>query len=599
MSDKETDQESTGSAPVPQRTMLEELSRLTRRDPDKLTGLLRQVPLESQTELALRLPVQERLAFLLHSPKPMRLVRSIPDADFYLTVREAGPIDAAPLLRLASYDQLQHLIDLESWRSQRFDADRSGAWVAMLLEADEKALSRFVRQADEELLAILLRSWVRVEQIEYEDGAEKHGHGISEAGTDEALVTPDGYYYFTPSVPEHAAAIRRLLQILFQEFPERYQQALWAAQWELPAELEEKALHWRQSRLEEHGFPAWEEALGIYAPPTGARRCAEPVPASDAQTPEASHAPLMLFGSGSLLAEGLERVPAKAMERALQEIASLANAVLIADELDSGEPAAHRLALEKAASLIDIALAARGAGDPSLAGQLLIDIPAKELFREGYAHVAALQHEATRLVSEGWPAGRPGALDLLDSPVREQVRALLEPRPAFIPGQAEDDAGHPRDFRTLEEIEQARVAIEMARVIGWLLVERLGLDAERMLATAADGLHAPRFSTAALTLLAWHATRGELQGDPLPEDVVADFLRDFASRRTASPDAAERALEKLIRELNKRLALEPRVVSLLLAFGRFCLEKLAEECSSLDPGLPVDRRFVSCLLLAD
>ena len=44
---------------------------------------------------------------------------------------------------------------------------------------------------------------------------------------------------------------------------------MWMAQWELPSELEEQALHWRQSRLEEHGFPDWEEALSVYAPPEG------------------------------------------------------------------------------------------------------------------------------------------------------------------------------------------------------------------------------------------------------------------------------------------------------------------------------------------
>ena len=35
------------------------------------------------------------------------------------------------------------------------------------------------------------------------------------------------------------------------------------------------------------------------------------------------------------------------------------------------------------------------------------------------------------------------------------------------------------------------------------------------------------------------------------------------------------------------------------AFGRACLEKLAEECSGLDPGAPVDPRYISCLMVSE
>jgi len=35
----------------------------------------------------------------------------------------------------------------------------------------------------------------------------------------------------------------------------------------------------------------------------------------------------------------------------------------------------------------------------------------------------------------------------------------------------------------------------------------------------------------------------------------------------------------------------------LTAFGRACCEELAAECGALDPGVPVDPRYVSCLLI--
>ena len=44
--------------------------------------------------------------------------------------------------------------------------------------------------------------------------------------------------------------------------------------------------------------------------------------------------------------------------------------------------------------------------------------------------------------------------------------------------------------------------------------------------------------------------------------------------------------------------LQPREAAVLSSFGRYALERLADECGSLDPGVPVDPRHLSCLLLA-
>jgi hypothetical protein len=140
----------------------------------------------------------------------------------------------------------------------------------------------------------------------------------------------------------------------------------------------------------------------------------------------------------------------------------------------------------------------------------------------------------------------------------------------------------------------------MAEVVGALVVDRLGLDVPRVLERSGDpGAPPCRFSTILLTVLAWHATRGELRGDPLPGDVTADFLRTVASRKTADADAPARALDRLVAALADAQALSPRETAVLTAFGRFCLEQLDEECGGLDPGVPVDRHCVSCLLAGD
>ncbi len=570
-----------------------ELVELARRKPERLAERLGELPVREQAELVLRVNPRERLNLLLNAPKPMRLVRALPDGDLYLTVREIGPLDATPLLRLASANQLRHLLDLESWRKDRFDAKRSGSWVALLLEAGEPALRRFLKQAEDELLCLLLDKWVRVEQLEYEDSPEVHGHGVSEAGTEQGFVTPDGYHRFSPAIAEHAPAIRRLLQIFYQEQPDRYQRIVWSALWELPSEVEERALAWRQSRLEEHGFPAWEEALDVYAAPSGSRAHPSLPAAADPDGLRAGRSPLMPLEVRVDLAAAIDTLGGESRERVLHEAVSLANRLLVADGGDAGEPAAHRAVLQKAAGYVGIALTVRGADAPGPAGRLLEQIPLLELFREGYAMAVELQAAARRMVREGWPKGDERALSLLDSPIQERVEALLAPRPLYFEAGAEGKEGRPREFRGVEELEETRVSLEMADLVGSLLLDRMGLTPP-----VANEAEPPRLSMLFLTIMAWHHVRGELRGDPLPPEVVADVLRTVASRRTAGPEAPARALETLVRGVAQAYRLEPRKVALLEGFGRYALERLGAECATLDPGVPVYPRQVSCLLVA-
>ena len=80
---------------------LRELAELARRKPDEIGEHLAGLSLREQAELALRLPPRERLEVLLHAPRPMRLVRTLPHVEFYLTVRGGSWLDDARACRSA------------------------------------------------------------------------------------------------------------------------------------------------------------------------------------------------------------------------------------------------------------------------------------------------------------------------------------------------------------------------------------------------------------------------------------------------------------------------------------------------------------------
>ncbi len=567
------------------------LSRIAREQPDRLAEVLAAVPLRRQAELALALEPQDRLEVLLHAPKPMRLVRALPPGELYLTVRETGPTDALPLLALAAPRQIVHLMDLEAWRGDRFDARRSGAWAAVLLEAGEPAIRAFLRHADDALLALLVHQWLRVEPIEMDDTPPVKGPGESETGDERGFVSPDGYYRFSPLIEEHGPAAQSILRIFFSDQPARYRQVLWSSRWELPAELEEQALRWRQSRLEEYGFLPWDEAIEVYAPPAGGDvRPVLEVATGDDVLP-APRAPLKaLEGRGFPLA-ALDRLDDAGREGVLAELASLANRVLVADSADPGDPRQHRAALEKVAGYVRIALDRRGIDDAASAARTITEVSVLELFREGHEPLARLQSLARRMVREGWAAREGRALELLDSPLRERVLGLLEPRPMYVDLAAGPRRHALRDFHETSEVEETERAVRMAQAIGDMF-ERLGLAPETF-----SGPDRPRFSTLLMTMLAWQATERSLRCEPLPQGRVADFLRNVVSRRTAPPDAPLRAWRALLAALLSRQALNETDVPLIDAFARACLEQLSTECGSLEPGTPVDPRFVSSLLL--
>lgn len=550
-----------------------ELGRLARESPGELKARLGGLPLRLQAELALRLPARERLELLLHAPKPAALVRALPDSEFYLTVREIGAEDALPLLSLGSPPQLVHLFDLESWRKDRFDAERAGAWAALLFEAGQDALLRWLRAADDEFLALLFQKWARARPVEAEEARDPGEAGETEA----SLLSPDGFFRFDPAPAAHAPAVRGLAETFFGEAPARYLGILRAAQLELPSEIEEQEYRWRWSRLEEHGFPPQEEAFTIYAPPAGTRIHPQPLAPLEPDSVAVARAPLRLLSGRSLIAGAAELLPAASRDRLLHEVASVANHVLVADALDLGDPEAHRAALARAASYIGLALLARGARDEEAAARALEEIPAIELFREGYAVAARLAERAHRLAREGWVAVHPRAVELLDPPLRLRLRGLLEPRPLYFDARATDPKEAFRDFRTPEEIEETNIALETADCAGEVLLRRMGVDVGALLRLEGGAEpRPPRLGAVLLTVMVWNAVTGDRRFEPLPPSVASEFIRSATGPEAAV--TAERALEDLLRGLAGDLHLAEREVAILRGLGRACLAALREEC---------------------
>jgi hypothetical protein len=572
-----------------------DLRPLVKKDPEGLKARLAALPPRDQTELALRLPPRDRLELLLHAPKPMALVRSLPDFELYLTVREVGPLDAEPLLALASAEQLEHVVDLESWRGDRFDPDRSGAWAALFLEAGEPTLRRFLRKSDDETLILLFRKWLRIHPLEIDHEEPTRGHGLTEAGDERGFLSPDGAHLFSPTIAEHAPAARRFAEILYLDDQERYLGIVHAAKFELPSELEERALQFRTSRLEEHGFVRKEEALEIYAAPRGVGAL---VPVASAMDEGRSIPPRSLVlgvgTEGSLLHAALNRMPSGEREAVLLGLVSLANRVLVADDGDTGEPSAHRRSLGKAAGYSVAALEARGAADPIVAAELLARVPPLELFRETHARLSTLQDRGRRLFGGGlWGTNDAESLARVDAPLRTKLAGLLLPRPLYYDENREVEPF--RDFAALAEIEEIALALDLVERVGAVLGTALSADLAAL--DAARTGHAespPRMSSLLLTAAGWHAARGDLRLAPLPADAAAAFVRLAGD----GPQAARALVDAFVAACASAFRLADADRAALERFARASAERLAHDVRGVAPASPLDSDRLPCLVLA-
>ena len=140
--------------------------------------------------------------------------------------------------------------------------------------------------------------------------------------------------------------------------------------WELPLETEEWALRWRTGRLEDLGFPSWDEAMGIYGyvRPDERARLGEAGSAIDV---EAWRLPVWLpnlpvgADAGHAVFRAIARLDDDERRTCFYAFVALANRVAVADGMDLGDAEAIPTAIEKAA-----AVASRGLEYVSAENQL-------------------------------------------------------------------------------------------------------------------------------------------------------------------------------------------------------------------------------------
>lgn len=418
---------------------------------------------------------------LLAAPDLAAEVAGLEPLEAYFLVKELGLDQALPILRLLSPEQLETCIDLDGWHRYDFSADNLDQWLTAFALDGPEALAQAFFALDYVLQLLFLAKTVTVYDPDTDQVPE-----IADDEESNRAMTPDGFYLLELKgelpLGGHPFAI---LDALYQYDPGSTQRLLSEVRVDLPTQIEEEALRFRNGRLQDLGFVAPDEATLLFSRPTSqppGSRPPEPFESGASRLP-AVYA--QSFSANTLLAQALMQISdPDTLARLEQEIVWTINSAVIA----YGEPSQDIRQVGEIAERVrdtislglEVLLAQAEPGRPPLTAAAISQAAAwlelwgmTELFRHGFAATLVLKEEFRQALRQ--PGFRAWAelveMEQTDEPAERLERAFVAGLRQIHPLRAGFDPARPETitaFASLAEIEVARTRLRrlVARIAG-------------------------------------------------------------------------------------------------------------------------------------
>lgn len=428
-------------------------------------------PLEGQFQIQrdlsnlLQLRGKERMEAILSSDNPRSLFQALQEEEAYFTIKEVGEQDALPLLSLMSPTQCQYLLDLELWRGYEIQIEKVEHWLPLLLSCDQETVRQWLRSIDIDTLLLILKKTIRTHLKEVEEGIETQREEVSH-------FTLDGTYFIEVLNPSLQEPIERLLRDLANLDFNLYGRVLEQVDAEIKAKLEERALHFREARLEDKGFPPMEEALSLYQylNPNRLKMMLEKkeiyLPETMDNSPPPSF-PMVLKDQNLFFSLCLrEMEEGSLLYRLKMELTYMANQVIVADQPERIDFSTLQGSLKKVGGFLSIGLELLSEGNIREAREWIERIPLKFLFQVGYGSCLELKWKAEKIWKKGWFSEKRIPLSFLGSPWEERIQGLMRKRPLFYDDKGK---GEYREFRSLKEVQLFHRDLDLIELIGKIL----------------------------------------------------------------------------------------------------------------------------------
>jgi len=353
---------------------------IARSDRGAAARALAELSLEQQVAVVCEAPIAHRAELLNLVPFPENVVPQIPEAEFCFTVKAIGLADVPWLLEYATPEQIVACIDLDGWTGLTPDHETLDAWMDALADTSAESFLRSVRTLDPEVVVLYLRNRILVVQ----KPDEKEGWDPPEGSQ-----TLDGQFYFTArDEDDDLDAVDKMLRGLFEQDYWTYFRMMQGAIWELDSTNEEWAQRWRTGRLEDMGFPPWDEAMNIYRFIEIDERAAIPEGIRPLDVGE-WHLPLWLpnlpttADSRHAIFRAIPLLEDSERRSAFYAFVASANKVAVADQMKLSDAEFAPRAIDKAARFISAGLEHIAAAHRIEAVEVIRRVPMEHLFRVG------------------------------------------------------------------------------------------------------------------------------------------------------------------------------------------------------------------------
>ncbi len=192
-------------------------------------------------------------------------VASLEPLEAYYVVREIGLGQALPVLLELSEEQLEACVDLDCWSRHDFAVDSLDEWLTAFALAGPEALARSFFSLDYVVQLLFLAQTVTV----YDPDSDNIPPQDNEEDNEPArAMTPDGFYLLElkTELPLKVHPFT-VLDALYQYDLTATHQLLSEVRVELPTQIEEEALRFRNGRMEDIGFVTPDEAATLFSQP--------------------------------------------------------------------------------------------------------------------------------------------------------------------------------------------------------------------------------------------------------------------------------------------------------------------------------------------
>jgi hypothetical protein len=572
--------------------MVDTLPLALPEDPKEAQKVFNSLPIKNQLRIVLQARGKERLHYLFLSEHPEDLVQQLPELEVLLTVKEVGERDCLDLISLTTPEQFQYLLDLDFWKRDQLDSEKVLHWIEILLESGERKVTQFIQSTDPEFIALLLKKFLYVTTLDGE-----HLEGMDRI----PLFTLDQFYFVNFMGKKTRELFEPFLRILYHIDGEGYRKLMESLVCAIESELEETGYYLRNSRLNDYGFPDFEESLEIYHfvnPNSVTVEKGIPQVRDREETEKESPTFYLTFqNEGPFLSSILSKIdnPLE-RDRLKQEIIGLCNKAIVADAIDLSNIMGMERTIKKVYHTLNLGLQYLSKEDETKAFEILQSLPVQRLFQSGVSTTVLLRRKAESILKGPWFSGDRENLVFLDSSHFEKMEGILRKRPALY------REGICEDFKNLQDLKETEDFLESIEMITNFLAKQLNIYPHDLKGLDLSGCYPEDWreitlSTIFLTSLANQILKGTFEFEAIEQTQVKDFLSGVFERNAQGKGVIKMGVKNGLRGWLTSTEHEELKRRHLLAFQDFCLDLLEEEFGKIPVEEKIDPRFMRGLLV--